>query len=419
MVRLPTVECVIYERTSCVVPGSLMRVASQLPEGEPVPTDGELPAGTDVDGPLSIYVHVPFCMTRCGYCDFNTYTASELGSMSTASYIEAARVELDVARRVLGPQTVRTVFFGGGTPTMLRAGELVGLLDAIRERFPIADDAEITTEANPESVDPSYFEVLRSGGFTRISLGYQSSVPHVLEALDRQHSPGRGLDAARWASEAGFEHVSLDLIYGTPGESLDDWRRSLDAVADTPVDHVSAYSLIVEEGTRLALRVRKGELAMPDDDDLADKYVMADEFLAARGFHNYETSNWALPGGECRHNIAYWKGANWWGIGPGAHSHIGGVRFWNRKHPRAYVDALAAGISPAQGREVLTAEDRRVERVLLELRLADGLPLNVLTSSERARIPSMTKRGLVGVVDGRLIVRRRLLADGIIRDLLD
>lgn len=394
-------------------------MASQLPDGEPAPRDGSLPPGTDVGAPLSLYVHVPFCMTRCGYCDFNTYTPAELGSMSPGAYLSAARAELDLARRVLGPQSVHTVFFGGGTPTMLPPGELVGLLDAIRERFPLAEDAEVTTEANPESVGPSYFQALLDGGFTRISLGYQSSAPHVLEVLDRRHSPGRGLDAARWASEAGFEHVSLDLIYGTPGESLDDWRRSLDAVADTPVDHVSAYSLIVEEGTRLALRVRKGELAMPDDDDLADKYVMADEFLAARGFHNYETSNWALPGGECRHNIAYWKGANWWGIGPGAHSHIGGVRFWNRKHPRAYVDALAAGMSPAQGREVLTAEDRRVERVLLELRLADGLPLSVLTSSERARIPSMTKRGLVEVVDGRLIVRRRLLADGIIRDLLD
>ncbi|WP_297739725.1 radical SAM family heme chaperone HemW [uncultured Tessaracoccus sp.] len=394
-------------------------MASQLPDGEPAPSDGSLPPGTDVDAPVSLYVHVPFCKSRCGYCDFNTYTAAELGAMSPNAYLFAARAELNLARRVLGPQVVRTVFFGGGTPTMLPPGELVGLLDAIRERFPIAADAEITTEANPESVDPSYFQALRDGGFTRISLGYQSSVPHVLRVLDRQHSPGRGLDAAHWASEAGFEHVSLDLIYGTPGESLDDWRRSLDAVADTPVDHVSAYSLIVEEGTRLALRVRKGELAMPDEDDLADKYMIADEFLTARGFHNYETSNWALPGGECRHNIAYWKGANWWGIGPGAHSHVGGVRFWNRKHPRAYADALAAGKSPAQGREVLTAEDRRVERVLLELRLADGLPLSVLTPSERARIPSMAARGLVDVVDGRLIVRRRLLADGIIRDLLD
>lgn len=394
-------------------------MASQLPDGEPAPRDGSLPAGTDVDAPLSIYVHVPFCMTRCGYCDFNTYTPAELGSMSPSAYLTAARAELGLARRVLGPQSVHTVFFGGGTPTMLPPGELVGLLDAIRERFSVADGAEITTEANPESVDPSYFQALRDGGFTRISLGYQSSMPHVLEVLDRRHSPGRGLDAARWASEAGFEHISLDLIYGTPGESLDDWQRSLDAVADTPVDHVSAYSLIVEEGTRLGLRVRKGELPMPDEDDLADKYVMADEFLAARGFHNYETSNWALPGGECRHNIAYWKGANWWGIGPGAHSHVNGVRFWNRKHPRAYVDALAAGMSPAQGREVLTAEDRRVERVLLELRLADGLPLNVLTPSERERIPSMAARGLVDVVDGRVVVLRRLLADGIIRDLLD
>lgn len=392
---------------------------SQLPDGESVPCDGSLPSGTNVSGPLSIYVHVPFCATRCGYCDFNTYTAAQLGSMSIGSYLTAVPKELDLARRVLGQHTVQTVFFGGGTPTMLPAATLVELLTAVRQRFPLAPDAEITTEANPESVDRDYFACLRAGGFTRISLGYQSSVRHVLDVLDRQHTPQRGLHAANWAAEAGFAHISLDLIYGTPGESLDDWRSSLEAVATTPVDHVSAYSLIVEPGTRLAMRVRHGELPMPDEDDLADKYLIADEFLTARGFHNYETSNWALPGGECRHNLAYWRGSHWWGIGPGAHSHIGGVRFWNRKHPRAYVDAVLSGCSPAQGREVLTDEQRRVERVLLELRLADGLPLSVLTASERARVPAMEARGLVEITGDRLKVRRRLLADGIIRDLLD
>lgn len=392
---------------------------STLPTGDPVPADGALPAGTPSEGPLSIYVHVPFCRTRCGYCDFNTYTASELGGMSVGAYLSAAREELRLARRVLGEREVSTVFFGGGTPTMLPADELVGLLDGIREEFGLAPDAEVTTEANPETVDPAYFERLRSGGFTRISLGYQSSVPHVLEVLERTHTPGRGLDAARWASEAGFEHVSLDLIYGTPGESLDDWRASLDAVAATPVDHVSAYSLIVEEGTRLSLQVRKGRVAMPDEDDLADKYLAADEFLTERGFHNYETSNWAMPGGECRHNLAYWRGHDWWGVGPGAHSHVGGVRFWNRKHPRPYAECLARGESPAQGREVLSAEDRRVERVLLELRLAEGMPLDVLRSSERERVPAMEAAGLVRVDGDRLVVVERLLADGIIRDLLD
>lgn len=394
-------------------------MASQLPDGAPVPADGALPQDTDRCGPLSIYVHVPFCRTRCGYCDFNTYTAAELGVASTGGYLTAVRAELDLAARVMGERVVGTIFFGGGTPTMLAAAELAGLLEAIRSRFPFAEDVEVTTEANPDSVSPAYLRTLREAGFTRISMGMQSVVPHVLATLDRTHTPGRGLDAAGWARDAGFEHVSLDLIYGTPGESLDDWRASLDAVADTPVDHVSAYSLIVEEGTRLAMRVRRGELPMPDEDDLADKYLLADELLGRFGFHNYETSNWALPGGECRHNLAYWRGANWWGIGPGAHSHVGGVRFWNRKHPRAYAQALAEGRSPAQGREILSDEDRRLERVMLELRLAEGLPLDVLTATELARVPLLEREGLVQVQGRRLVVRRRLLADGIIRDLLD
>lgn len=394
---------------------------SQLPDGEPVPGDGALPPGVRVDGPLSLYVHVPFCRTRCGYCDFNTYTPSELGGMSTDAYLEAALRELDLARRVMGEREVSTIFFGGGTPTMLPARQLAGFLEAIGERFHIAAGAEVTTEANPDSVDADYFRTLRAAGFTRISLGFQSAVPHVLEVLERTHTPDRGLHAARWAAEAGFEHVSLDLIYGTPGESVADWRRSLDAVTGTPVDHVSAYSLIVEPGTRLAVQVRKGLVAMTDDDDLADKYLVADEFLASQGFANYEVSNWARPGGECRHNLAYWRGGNWWGIGPGAHSHVDGVRFWNRRHPAAYAERILAGETPAQGRELLTPEDRRVERVLLELRLASGVPLDVLTDSEQARVPDVLAAGWGVVRDGRLTLTQagRLMADGIVRALLD
>lgn len=371
--------------------------------------------------PFSLYVHVPFCRTRCGYCDFNTYTPTELGDLSPTTYLGAALTELDLAARDHGHRTVDTIFFGGGTPTMLPAEQLVGLLDAIRERFPLAPDAEVTTEANPDTVTPDYFDALLTGGFTRISLGMQSVVPHVLATLERTHTPGRGLDAARWASEAGFEHVSLDLIYGTPGESLDDWRASLDAVAATPVDHVSAYSLIVEQGTRLAMQVRRGEVPMPDEDDLADKYELADEYLSSLGFHNYETSNWARPGGECRHNLAYWRGQDWWGIGPGAHSHLDGVRFWNRKHPRAYAKALAETGTAVQESETLDDEQRRVERILLGLRLAEGIPLGLLTGTEAARVPEFRRRGLLEVDDDRVRVTRegRLLADGIIRDLLD
>lgn len=376
------------------------------------------------DAPLSIYVHVPFCRTRCGYCDFNTYTASELPGMSSGDYVAAALLEMDLARRVLGGSTppVDTVFFGGGTPTMLPAATLGSMLGRIRERFGIAERAEITTEANPDTVDRAYFEELREAGFTRISLGMQSVVPHVLQVLERVHTPERGLQAAQWAADAGFEHISLDLIYGTPGESADDWQASLRAVSSTPVDHVSTYSLIVEEGTRLAMQVRRGLIPMPDDDELADKYLMAEEFLTSRGFANYEVSNWAAtPSGQCRHNLNYWRGANWWGIGPGSHSHIGGMRFWNRKHPRSYVAELEGCRSPAQAGERLSDEDRRIERVLLELRLAEGLALDVLTPSERERVPAVVTNGLGRVDDGRLVLTLagRLLADGVVRDLLD
>lgn len=400
---------------------------SRPPDGVPLPADGSLPASAlaGVAGtPLSIYIHVPFCRTRCGYCDFNTYTASELPGMGSGEYVEAALGELRLARRTLGDDAppVSTVFFGGGTPTLLPAHELARLLGAVRDEFGLASDAEVTTEANPDTVDRAYFEALRAAGFTRISLGMQSVVPHVLAVLERVHAPGRGLDAARWAAEAGFEHVSLDLIYGTPGESADDWRRSLEAVAATPVDHVSAYSLIVEEGTRLALQVRRGELPRPDDDELADKYLMAEEYLAGQGFANYEVSNWVrTTSAQCRHNLAYWRGWNWWGIGPGSHSHVGGVRFWNRRHPRSYVAELDAGRSPVQAGEFLSEADRRVERVLLELRLADGLPLDVLTATERARVGGVVEAGLASVHDERLLLtlHGRLLADGVVRDLLD
>lgn len=366
-------------------------MSPHLPDGDAAPIDGSLPASALASlsaTPFSAYVHVPFCRVRCGYCDFNTYTPQELGGLAPSTYVDAAIGEIRLARTVLGDgvPALETVFFGGGTPTMLPPSELGRLLGALRDAFGLASDAEVTTEANPETVDPAYFVSLREAGFSRISLGLQSVVPHVLRVLERAHTPRRGLDAARWAVEAGFEHVSLDLIYGTPGESMDDWRRSLDVVLSAPVDHVSAYSLIVEEGTRLAVQVRRGEVGMPDDDDLADKYLLADETLTALGFANYEVSNWARPGGECRHNLAYWRGANWWGIGPGAHSHVGGVRFWNRKHPRSYAAELAEGRSPVLAREVLTPEEQRIEEVLLRLRLREGMPVELLTASERSRI---------------------------------
>jgi oxygen-independent coproporphyrinogen-3 oxidase len=403
---------------------------SAMPEGQPAPSDGSLPvhALSDVGKrPLGIYIHVPFCTTRCGYCDFNTYTATELGAepgASRAGYVAGAIKELELAARVLGPDApeISTIFVGGGTPTVLPADDLGRLIAAVRGCFGLAEDAEVTTESNPESVDAADLYRLRQLGFNRISFGMQSVVPHVLATLDRVHSPDRPQQVITEAKAAGFANISLDLIYGTPGESAADWQSSLDAALAASPQHISAYALIVEEGTRLAARIRRGELPSPDDDDLADKYLIADERLSAAGYTAYEVSNWSTGrASRCRHNLGYWRSDHWWGIGPGAHSHVGGVRWWNVKHPRAYGSRLAADHSPALAREVLTRDDRRVERILLELRLADGLPASLLTSTERGRLADLRARGLITAQDGKLILSRngRLLADGVIRELLD
>jgi oxygen-independent coproporphyrinogen-3 oxidase len=397
---------------------------SVLPDGEPVPADGSLPAAalqTLGHRQFGVYVHVPFCRVRCGYCDFNTYTATELGGgASQDSYADTAIREIELEADVLpGAPAVETVFFGGGTPTLLPAADLVRVLDAIRRRFGLTDDVEVTTEANPDSVTPESLAELRAGGFTRISFGMQSAVPSVLAVLDRTHDPERVPQVVAWAREAGFDQLSLDLIYGTPGETLADWRRSVVAALACEPDHVSAYSLIVEDGTALARQVRSGALPMPDEDDLADKYLLADELLGAAGFGWYEVSNWATDAAaRCRHNELYWTSQNWLGIGPGAHAHVGGVRWWNVKHPTAYAARLAAGTSPAYAREVLDEETRRTERVLLEIRLREGLPLDVLPDPPRAQ--PVVADGLAVVEDDHLVLtlRGRLLADAVVRTLL-
>ncbi|MEQ4546380.1 radical SAM family heme chaperone HemW [Nocardioides kribbensis] len=409
---------------------------SALPDGDPVPADGSLPEAALAGlgrRPFGLYVHVPFCAVRCGYCDFNTYTAEELGpaggapGASRSTYAAAAVAEVRQARRVLGEVDlpVSTVFFGGGTPTLLDPDDLGAVVEAVAEEFGLAPDAEITTESNPDSVDAADLARLRELGLNRVSFGMQSQVGHVLRVLDRTHDPRRVPAAVGWAREAGFEQVSLDLIYGTPGESLDDWATSVDAALACEPDHVSAYSLIVEDGTALARRVRRGELPMPDEDDLADKYALVDERLVAAGLGWYEVSNWArgMPASgahRCRHNELYWTGADWWGVGPGAHSHVGGVRWWNVKHPVAYAERIGAGLSPAHAREVLSPEDRRVERVLLELRLREGLPLDVLDDAGAAAVPGLRSRGLVRVEGDRVVLEdaARLVADGVVRDLL-
>ena len=406
---------------------------STLPDGELVPDDGALPDAAVAEvgqWPFGIYLHVPFCSTRCGYCDFNTYTSEELGGgASRSSYATTATAELRLAGDVLtrrggsGPGPVQTVFVGGGTPTLLPSSDLVGLLGVVREVFGLAADAEVTTEANPDSVSPASLAELRAGGFTRVSFGMQSAVPHVLATLDRTHTPGRVAEAVAWARSAGFEQVSLDLIYGTPGESSGDWLRSLDTAVALEPNHVSAYALIVEDGTRLAGRVRRGELPMPDDDALADAYLQAEASLSDAGFGWYEVSNWARDAAShCRHNVGYWRSDDWWGIGPGAHSHVAGVRWWNLKHPTAYAGRLASGRSPAFARERLSADERQVERVLLGVRLAEGHPTSDLSGAGLAAVPDLVADGLVSgerAAGGRVVLtlRGRLLADAVVRSL--
>jgi len=422
------------------------------PEGLTPPADGALPAVALAELPrhaFGIYVHVPYCATRCGYCDFNTYTAAELGGgASAATFATTATAEIRLAARLLDGRgdgsgsgsrsggggsssggdgavpPVDTVFFGGGTPTLLPPADLAALLAAIDDTFGLRAGAEVTTEANPESVDAAALEQLRAAGFTRISFGMQSARPHVLATLDRRHTPGRLPDVVDWARKAGFDQVSVDLIYGAPGESDRDWAASLAAAAELAPDHVSAYALTVEEGTKLARRVRRGELLEPDDDLLADRYVQADETLRAAGLAAYEVSNWASgPDAWCRHNLGYWHGATWWGVGPGAHSHVGGVRWWNVRHPSEYTRRLQAGQSPAEAREILSADERRVERVMLGVRLADGLPVTEVTSAGLAAVSELVEAGLVdpaGLDDGRIVLTRRgrLLTDTVVRALL-
>jgi len=407
-------------------------VPSALPDGEPAPSDGALPESALAGlgrRPFGFYIHVPFCTVRCGYCDFNTYTASELGSgpgASRASYAEAAVAEIRLARSVLGDVDVpvETVFFGGGTPTLLPPADLTRIVGVIGEEFRLSPDAEVTTESNPDSVSADDLRRLRDGGINRISFGMQSAVSHVLAVLDRTHDPRRVPQVVDWARSAGFDEVSLDLIYGTPGESLADWATSLDGALDSDPDHVSAYALIVEEGTALARQIRRGEVKMTDDDDLADKYIAADEAFEKAGLGWYEVSNWSRsPESRCRHNMGYWTGGDWWGVGPGAHSHVGGVRWWNVKHPTAYAGRIEHGSSPAHAREVLDDETQRVEHVLLELRLRDGLAIDVLDQAGRANLPAQVERGLVSedaLTHGRLVLTQagRLLADAVVRDLL-
>jgi len=404
---------------------------SALPLADPAPSDGLLPHSVTDDAAarnLGIYVHVPFCRVRCGYCDFNTYTSDELRGAKRSDYAGQAVEEIALASHVLESsglpeRAVSTVFFGGGTPTLLPVTDLAEMLAAIVVAWGLAPGAEVTTEANPDSVDRDYLFALKAAGFTRVSFGMQSAVPHVLATLERTHDPERIPLVVAWAREAGLQ-VSLDLIYGTPGESLADWETSIDAVLAQNPDHISAYALIVEDGTKLARQIRRGEVATPSDDLQADMYELLDSKLAAEGFRWYEVSNFARDTDhESRHNLAYWQGHDWWGVGPGAHSHVGGVRWWNVKHPAAYADRILAGLSPAAGRETLDPETRRVERVLLLTRIRSGLRIDELEPAGRIAVAGLIADDLVnagaalrGSVE--LTLRGRLLADAVVRRLL-
>ena len=403
-------------------------MGSALPLGEPVPADGSLPSDTRVDSStdFGVYLHVPFCRVRCGYCDFNTYTSSELRGARQDQYADTLLREVDLAAAVLeragGNRPASTVFFGGGTPTLLPPGDLARMLGGVRDTFGVVEGAEVTVEANPDTVSPAVAAELAASGVTRLSIGMQSAVPHVLAALDRTHDPENVRTAVSAAREAGLD-VSVDLIYGAPGESLDDWRSSLEAAVALEPDHISAYALIIEDGTKLARQIRRGEVAAPDDDLQADMYELADDLLEGGGFDWYEVSNWARGAAHrSRHNLAYWVGSDWWGFGPGAHSHIGGVRFWNVKHPAAYAQRLAAGESPAAGRESPDAEARTLESVLLRTRVREGLPVAELQGEGRHAVAALIADGLIDgptALRGHVVLTRRgrLLADAVVRAL--
>ena len=374
--------------------------------------------------PFSLYIHIPFCASRCGYCDFNTYTAQELGGgVSQASFHELLICELALASSELGAPTVSSVFVGGGTPTLIGSHALTQILVGVEEHFPMAEGVEITTEANPDSVDARMLAELREGGFNRISFGMQSVAPGVLATLQRTHTAGASEEAAELARQAGFDHVNLDLIYGTPGETDSDVRDSVNACIDSGADHVSAYSLIVEPGTPMSRAVKSGALPPPDEDECADRYNIIDSMLQGADFNWYEVSNWAKPGGECEHNQAYWTNANWWGIGPGAHSHLNGRRWVNHKHPATYAQALSAGESVQAESEELTPEQIHVETVMLALRTRSGLDTDELNSEEVNRAKVLAGQGLIhaqGLEQGVIQITDagRLFADRVIRELL-
>jgi putative oxygen-independent coproporphyrinogen III oxidase len=410
-------------------------MAGPLPEGDQAPENGMLTkseiAGSD-SRTFHAYVHIPFCKDICGYCDFNTYTTTQLGSLKQSDYAASLISEINLSAKVLeqskvSPRKFSTVFFGGGTPSLLPAADLIEILDSLEKTFGFTDTAEITTEANPDTVTLEKFEALRKSGFNRVSIGMQSGVQSVLNTLERTHNPDNVSKAFEIVKELGFG-TSVDLIFGAPGETIEQWQASLESAISLGPDHLSAYSLIVEPGTKLARQIKSGELADVDEDLQAEKYELTEKLLVAAGYTWYEISNWSKSGSlQSNHNLAYWMGQDWWGYGPGAHSHLGSVRWWNQKHPLSYSKKLEENISPAAGREQLSDATAKLERVLLESRTSSGMSideLEALHAGAKSRIPQLIADELIDgqqALKGRLVLslKGRLLADAVVRTLTD
>ena len=376
---------------------------------------------------ISFYIHIPYCVKRCGYCDFNTYTPAEL-QISTGltqisqSYIDLLIQEIDLAKRQVGMAKVPTIFFGGGTPSLMEPSDIARVIKAIDSQFGLTQDCEITLETNPDTVDKDKLAAFKAAGVNRISFGMQSAVPYVLATLDRTHNPANLPQVTKWAAEVGFKDISVDLIYGTPGESLDDWQVSIDAALALPINHISAYALIVEEGTKLANTIKRGEIANVDDDLTAEKYLMADKAFSEAGFTWYELSNWSKDTGESKHNIAYWSNKNWWGAGPGAHSHINGKRWWNVKHPNLYREKLQQNASPVLDSEVLDSIQIESERLMLSIRLPEGVAKDSLSSDQIMSLNQYLESGALNAAkwdagNVSLTLSGRLIADRIVREI--
>ena len=378
---------------------------------------------------LAFYIHIPYCIKRCGYCDFNTYTPAELQITSelkdiSNSYIDLLISEIKSARIEVGESAViPSIFFGGGTPSLMEASDIGRVISTIKDQFNLAKDAEITLETNPDTVTKEKLAQFLAAGVNRLSFGMQSAVPHVLATLDRTHNPDNLPQVTKWAKEVGFKEISVDLIYGTPGESKEDWQRSIDAALSLPITHISAYALIVEEGTKLAAQIKRGEVANVDDDLSADKYIMADQAFTLAGFNWYELSNWAKPNSESRHNIFYWLGKNWWGAGPGAHSHLNGKRFWNVKHPNLYKERIIKGESAVAEFENLESIQIESERLMLSIRLPSGVEKSTLNDKQILDLAGYVESGHLDQANwnlGRatLTLDGRLIADRILREML-